>query len=277
MKNILVPTDFSKTAEHALEFAAELAKKENAKLILLHVYDINFTNGYVSSDILTEDLTELEAKSQMGLNALNAIIEKIGDIEHESVIVQGDAIDGILKIIHENDIDLVVMGTRGASGLKGAIFGSNTAQVIEKATCPVIAIPEGVLYKTIKKITYATCYLKSDIEGIKKVVEIAEPYNAQINVLHITNENESPKVATADMKAFMEKVNDKIGYSNISFQLLEGASVEKTLEKYVNDNSTCMLVMSTHYRDFFDKIFGKSITQQVAYHIQIPLMTLHHR
>jgi nucleotide-binding universal stress UspA family protein len=149
--------------------------------------------------------------------------------------------------------------------------------VIEKATCPVIAVPEGVLYQKIKKITYATSYFSSDINGIKKVVEIAEPFKAQLNVLHITIDGEgSPGSDKKAMESFKDLVTKNVAYNNISFQIISGQSVENTLEKYVDKESTDMLVMSTHYRDFFDKIFGRSVTKQLAYHIKIPLMTLHH-
>lgn len=277
MRNILVPTDFSKTAEDALIFASGLAKNEDAKLILLHIYDINYTSGYVSVNILTEELAELEEQSQEKLRSLNIIIANSGQIEHESISVKGDAIDGILKTIYEKDIDLIVMGTKGASGFTGAIFGSNTAEIIEKATCPVIAVPEGGSYTGIKKITYATSYLKSDIEGLKKVVEIASPLNAQINILHISGYEESPQADMAAMEKFKETVKSNIDFNNITFQTINGPDVEKALEDYINTNSTDMLVMSTHYRNFFDKIFDKSITKHVAHHTTIPLMTLHHK
>lgn len=276
MKNILVPTDFSKNAEYALLYAVELAKKENAKLILLHVYDINYASGYVPVNLINEELVELQTKSQSALKALSDKITNTGAVKPELISIKGDAVDEILNIISEKNIDIVIMGTKGATGFSGAVFGSNTAKVIEKAKCPVIAVPDGVALLGIKKITYATSYFKSDIDGLNKVVEIAAPFNAQINILHISGYEESPEADITAMKKFKENVSGNIAYNNISFQIINGQNVEKVLEDYINADSTEMLVMSTHYRDFFDKIFGKSITKQVAHHTKIPLMTLHH-
>ena len=74
----------------------------------------------------------------------------------------------------------------------------------------------------------------------------------------------------------MDEVNHKVDYNNMSFQLLEGTSIEEALENYINNDSSSMLVMSTHHRGFFSRLFGKSITKQMAYHTTIPLMAFHH-
>ena len=276
MKNILVPTDFSKNAENAFLYAIEIAKKENAKLILLHTYDINYTNAYVPLNLILEEFETLKKDSKRGLDELCYKIVQIGNINYEAISRKGETVETIINVIKEKDIDMVIMGTKGASGLAGAIFGTNTAKVIEKVKCPVIAVPSGVVPEPIKKITYATSYESNDIDGLKKAVELAEVFNAQVNVLHISDYTDSPEMEKMEMKKFMNDVNKKIHYNNMSFQLLNGSSVELVLDKYISDNSTSMLVMSTHHRDFFDRIFGRSLTRQMAYHTKVPLMALHY-
>lgn len=276
MKTILVPTDFSANADNALNFAIELAKNENAKLVLLNVFETNYESGAVSYNMIAEERANLEAKSQKKLQTLGYKVELVGKIKYECVSVEGFTVDVILGITDEKEIDLIIMGTKGATGFSGVIFGSITAKIIEKAKCPVIAIPEGAVYNGIKKITYATDYHHSDIPGLKKVVEIAEPFKAQVNVLHISINPFPSKNEKDIMKTFMEEVNGMITYNNLSFQLLSGKNIESALEEYLADNSTSLIVMSTHHRDIFDKIFGKSITKHMAYHTGIPLMALHY-
>ena len=141
MKTILIPTDFSKNATHALNYAIDLAQHENAKIILLHSYHIDYTNGYVSANLIEKEVKDAEQNSATHLKSLYTKVIHAGNIQCECVSRQDLAVDAILTTIKEKNVDLVVMGTKGASGVTGAIFGSNTARVIEKATCPVIAVP----------------------------------------------------------------------------------------------------------------------------------------
>ncbi|MEI8137727.1 MAG: universal stress protein [Bacteroidota bacterium] len=276
MKNILVPTDFSKNADNALYYAIELAKKENAKLILLHAYNIKYESGAVPYSLIAEETAGLKKESNKQLKESCLKITHAGKIKYESLSIEGFTVDVILNISKEKEIDMVVMGTKGATGFSNVIFGSNTAKIIEKAKCPIIAVPEDASFQSIKKITYATSYNHSDFRALKKIVEIAEPFNAQINVLHISDNIESPEIEKGLMKAFMEEVNHKIQYNNISFQIMRGENIEDALEEYIEEGSTNMLVMSTHHRNFFDKIFGKSVTKHMAYHTKIPLMAFHY-
>jgi nucleotide-binding universal stress UspA family protein len=274
MKTILIPIDFSSNSENALNYAIDFAKKENAKLVLLNVFDISYASGAVPYTILAEERSNLKKESDEKLKVASLKIEFAGCTHHEAISIEGFTVDVILDVIKKKQVDLVIMGTKGATGFSGVIFGSNTAKIIEDSTCPVIAIPQDAKFEPIKKITFATNYNHNDIDGLKSLVVLAEPFNAQINVLHVTDDTDSSEVKL--MKAFTDDVKNKISYNNIIFQSLPGNDVDSALQKHIDDNGTNLLVMSTHHRNLFDKIFGKSITKQMAYHINIPLMALHY-
>ncbi len=276
MKTILVPTDFSLNADNALYYAIDLAKRSHSKILLLHAYQVNYPNPYVPLDYLVEEKDNALKDSDNQLKSTALKISHAGDVDFECLSIEDGPVDAILKVAKEKEIDLVVMGTKGNSNLANTVFGSNSAKVLEKSTCPVMAIPQESSFKEIKKYTYATSYNYSDIYAIKKVVEMARLFNAQVNVLHIIDNSKSLDEEKALMKKFMDEVNRKIQYNNMSFQLLEGNNIEDALEEYIVSDSTSILVMSTHHRDFFDKLFGKSITKHMAYHTSIPLMAFHY-
>jgi nucleotide-binding universal stress UspA family protein len=276
MKTILVPTDFSENASYALDYAIDLAKHENAKLILLHAYHIDYANSYVPVNLIEKEIQDTAKKSDERLQSLFTKVAHAGNIKCEYISRQDLAVDAILTTIEEKDVDLVVMGTKGASGLAGTIFGSNTARVIEKASCPVIAIPECASAKTIKKITYATDYHASDIEALKEILELAKPFKAQLNILHITEETELTDDEKQKMKDFKDEVQKSITYNNLSFQIMHGESVEQKLEEYLEEGYTELLVLSTHHRNILDKLFNKSVTKKLAFHSKVPIMAFHH-
>ena len=169
------------------------------------------------------------------------------------------------------------MGSKGASGLAGVIFGGVATRVIEKASCPVMAIPECTsLNKPIKKITYATDYQKNDTRNIEKIIELAKPMRAQVNIIHISGADISADEEYTLMTQFMKKVNDVSSYNNLSFQMLHGQNVEEQLEKYIANESTDILILSSHHRSFFDRLFEKSITKDLALKATIPLVAFHY-
>lgn len=278
MKTILVPTDFSSNAENALHFALILAKNQNAKLILMHVYQFPIAVAAVSFNVLEEEKQNIKLDSSKKLRAACIKIDHAGGIPYEYLSEEGDTVDTILRAIEEKEIDLIVMGTKGASGLAGIVFGSTTSHVLEKATCPVMAIPEASKFNTtIKKITYATDYRQSDLGAIQKLIEIATVFKAQINILHVSGDEITAEEEIKLMDAFRKKVNTSVFYNNLSFQLLHGQNVEEELEKYIADGSTDILVMATHSRSFIDRLFERSITKELVEDISVPLIAFHYK
>jgi nucleotide-binding universal stress UspA family protein len=275
MKTILVPTDFSKNAKNALIYAIEIAKKMKAKIIVLHVpYDTFIITDAV---FISKQILAMDRKAKKGLADLSALVENTGNIKCEMLNIQGFTIEVILETIKKKKVDMIVMGTKGASGIKEVIMGSNTAKVIEKATCPVIAVPSKAVFEGFKKITYATNYILSDFLALKQLVAIASVFKSQINVLHVADLEHHPETEEELMQEFMKMAKKKINYPKITYQLIYNIEIELQLEKYLKEKTTSLLVMSTHYRNIIDKVFGKSITKKLALHSKVPLMVFHYK
>ena len=277
MKTILVPTDFSKNAENAIDFAIAFAKKEDAKLILLHAYHYTYPISDFPVEIIAEEISAVQKNSEENLKKLCLDIMQNKKVRCERICKEGLATDVILEVSNKIHPDFIVMGTKGASGMKEVFFGSNTAIVIEKSQYPVIAVPDGTLFHGIKKITYATNYYESDMDAIKKLSEIAEPFKAVINVLHIADGEFIPEGENELLKQFVSRVSKKVDYNNFSFQVIIGEDIEKELGNYLKNDSTDLFSMSTLHRTLWKKLFGKSITKRVAYHTHIPLLAFHHK
>lgn len=277
MKTILVPTDFSSNAETALHFAILLAKKLKAKILLAHAYQLSTASAAAPHNLLADEIVESKLKAERSMKALCVHIDHAEGVPYEYFLEVGNNLDVLLQIIKEKGVGLVVMGTRGNNKLSSAIFGSTTSSLMAKANCPILALPEGLRFdKGIRKITYASDYRMNDIVAIQKIVEIAEVFHAQINVLHISGDEIDAEKEVSMMSDFMKKVTNVVDYNNISFQLLHGNDVEEKLEQYMAEDSTDMMVMATHNRGIMDRLFGNSITKEVVMETTIPLLAFHY-
>ncbi len=277
IKKILVPTDFSPNAHNALMYAVSIAKKERAKIILLHVFSINYISSEVPIEYFAEELAVTGNEAAKQLNTLSKEVKKTGKINCETINRQGIAVDTIVDTIKKKQIDLVVMGTKGASGIKEILMGSNTSKVISKASCPVIAVPEKAVFQGIKKIVYATDYHLSDVVNLKQLAGMAKVFRAKLNVVHIANDQYTKREEEKHMDKFAKKVEQKIHYSNISHKLLHGFDIEKKLQQYLKRESANLLATSTRYRSLIEKLFGSSITKKIAYHTKVPLIAFHYK
>jgi len=277
MKNILVPTDFSPNAENALYFAMLLAQKVNGKITLFHAYQAAAPAGAVPFSVLQDETETLKQSALKNLKALGEKIKYAGNIPFDYIAKEGPATDTILRAIKEENQDMVVMGTKGATGLANVIFGSTASHVIEKASCPVMSIPEGFSFtKPLKKITYATDYHSSDLSAIKHVIEIARAFSAELNILHISGEDTLNEEELNESKQFIKKIGKNSGHTSLSFETIHALNIEEGLESYIASGATDMLVMATHKRTLLERIFGDSATRKMALNASIPLIAFHY-
>lgn len=277
MKTILVPTDFSSSAENALFFASLLAKKQHAKLIMLHAFQLPVPIAEISYNILHEEKENKKKEINAKLLLERDKIKNAEAINVEFLSIEGFAKDVILDFSNNKTIDYIIMGTNGAGKHTSGMFGSTASHIIEKANCPVIAIPETASFKNeIKKITFATDFHSNDIDAIDKIIDIASTLHAHIKILHISDTETSSEEEKVMMYNFTKKVNAKTSYQNMTFQILASKDVETQLEEYIKSHDADMIVMSTHFRGFMDRLFKKSITKEIVLKTTIPLVAFHY-
>ena len=262
MKTILFPTDFSDNSLNALDYAIGLAKEENAKIVLINAWEIIYpaSDFPLPGEYITEQISINEMEALKQLKALSLKVQENNKVECEYISRQGLVVDVVIELIKKHHTDLVIMGTNGASGFREFFIGSNTAKVIKRATCPVLAVPSGVKYNGLKKITY----------------ELAHLFLSELTLLHISDKDESQSEATQTLKAYTEKIASTYHFENLDCRLIYGNDKERELDEYVRSRHADLFVISSSHHSLFNRLFGDDKIKTLAYHTKIPLMVFHH-
>ena len=188
MKTILVPTDFSKIARNAIDYAVEIAKLTKAKLVLFHVYHVPVVPAEIP---IMLPIDEMEKNTMEGLKK----IEKNLYLKHGNKLVVecncacGFPVDEINLYAKKNKIDLIVMGMEGTGYLTEKLIGNITTSLIKKAKCPVLAIDKHVKFKSVKKIALACDYTETKNKSIlDPLKELAQLFKSHVYVLNVVRE-----------------------------------------------------------------------------------------
>lgn len=273
--NILVPTDFSPCADHALTFASLLAKKNNQGVVLVHVYSpIDMANtamiDFVEREMETakKDLTEK-------LNVLSTRVSEDHSIVCGSSLRIGSLTENILREASEADCSMIVMGTEGATGLTKLLFGSRTNSVIENSDYPVLAVPVQSHLVLPKKIVFATNFFDSDLDTLKQLLELVRAWQPEIYLLHVSHEN--MRSERDYIETFSKTVMNETRYKHVYYYVLPHDNDERGIELFIKSVNADMLVLSTRKRSFIERLFNASLTKRIAYHLQVPLLAFHTR
>lgn len=267
---ILIPTDFSELSNVAIKYAVDFSKDVEVKLILLHVID---TSAPAKARLSSNKLKEaIKSSSESEMKKLIGSIKKDSshNIDISYQITSGSSIGKYVESVAlKNDIDMICIGTKGASGLKKILFGSNAAAIIENSSIPVLTIPEFARYKGVGNMVYS-----SDLDNLEKELELVVPFsklmNSNLHILHIDKNNERFEGDIKDKEASLRK---EFSYQNINFNELKSNSVIEGINKFVADVDGDMVVMFTHHTNFIEKVFQQSVTQNTAFQTRIPLFT----
>lgn len=276
MKRILVPTDFSPTAEKAFRFALDIAIKAKGTIILYHTY-IPVESTFIGTEKTRKQYnTQSEANIVKRLQRLKKkVMEDTTEVSVSTIVGRSPLIDNILGFAEHNHVDLIVMGTQGASGLKKTIIGSVAARVIEKSDLPVLLVPAKYELEEPGQIVFATNYQKTDKQALTLVNALAKLYNARITVLHFLSvyETESEKEKERnDFDTYAFSLQRMFNESKIKFHLLETSSVIETMEMLDKKFPYDLLAMVRRKKTFLEKFFIKSFTRNMAYITTKPLL-----
>lgn len=269
MKIILVPTDFSSHANNALKYANAFAQATDNKIVLLHTYIPMLGNYNRIPGIVAEENARVKKESQ---KILEDLCNKYVEVSCHNLVAIGDPIDTILDVSLKAKVDLIIMGTHGASGLRKILFGSNTSAVIAKSTVPILAIPQRYRFRKIDTIVYASD-LKNTFNELKHIIPIAKQLDATIEILNLNYGYND----TDDEKQIIEKKIKSLSYKKIRF-IEQKATLEQTmaeqLKKYLAKHKPQILVMFPEEKSWFDKIFISSKTEDMANQLKLPLLSI---
>jgi nucleotide-binding universal stress UspA family protein len=274
MKTILVPTDFSTCAENAAVFAVELNKKFGGKVVLFHSYTVPIYATEVPMPVPSEYEMKKDA-----VKALNQLRSKLSinypDTDFHCKTDNGFAENKIVQMEKEVKANYVVMGTRGAGGLRELLVGSNTAAVISSSVCPVIAVPENAKCKGLDKIVFAANYAEGDFRNAFEVVSLAREFNAEVILLHIEEDATYKAFDFSQLESFRIRIQRESNYPKISARLLEDKDILDGLNRYIEEVNAGLLAVTMRHRSFMQRLFSRSLTKRLAYHTHIPLMAFH--
>lgn len=269
MNKILVPTDFSEPSKVAVFYAANLAKSLDATITLLAVVNLNTaTHNVINKQHLLDAMIEgAQDDAAQLISEINANVSEGISIDFKWIT--GFPIhEQIEQFVQDHDMDMIVMGTKGATGLKKVLIGSNAAAVIDNSSVPVIAVPDSAAYENIKKIVYATDL--NNVEEIKTIAMFASLFDAAIKVLHV---RPTDSVHKLDENEIITDLKKQAKYDQIDFSITHGDHIAEAVEKFTTEQHADLLVMFTHKLDFYEKLFGRGVTRELAFHGQVPLLT----
>jgi nucleotide-binding universal stress UspA family protein len=273
MKRILVPCDFSPTAEQAYAFALDLAKRTDGEIFVLRVIDIPFMYESYSPTMPAflnlEVWDKLVADSTENFRKMKSSHGQQADVTFR--VIEGPTTLTILDFIEKEKIDLVVMGTKGASGLDEVIIGSNTEKIVQLAKVPVLAISKAVNFDSIRKIVVPTT-LELDQPGfVNKVKELQKLFRATLHLLAINTPYNAKrsKYVYRDLEDYAKHYQ----LSDCTLHIREDFDEQAGILGFMDDIHGDMIAMATHGRRGLAHLFVGSITEHVVNHTHFPIWT----
>lgn len=275
MKKILFPTDFSNVSKNAFIYALKLADAIEAEIITLHVYELD-SPAYLDVSIYLREIYEYEELSDFEnykdeVPILRSIAEanNLSHIKISNVLIQGHLVKEVVALSKKENIDFIVMGTRGVTHLREIFLGNVTTKIMNECNATVLAVPERCKYVPIEKILFTTKFNMDDIEPLKKVLALANVFRSHIDCLNV----KPPHTVYKD--DFVVDFKNIFKDQDISFHSELSNDIEGVILNFIEKNNINMIAIHERHRGFFEKLFEVSISKKLTYHINIPILSVH--
>ncbi|TYQ00241.1 nucleotide-binding universal stress UspA family protein [Tenacibaculum adriaticum] len=274
---VLLPTDFSNNAFNAIVYAVELLKEKECIFYLLNTYtpivynyDYRMSAGGglgklrdVIKDHSVNKLKELKSKLEDKYVFTNHSFEIISSFNTFS--------EEIKERVEELAIDVIIMGTKGASGVKEVLFGSNTVHIIKNSKCPVIAVPDEYSFEKPKNILFPTDFNIDYSEDQLLVYKtIANLYNAKLHILHASRDRD----LNSKEKINKEKLQTILGDLKHQTHIVRDQEIPLAINEFQNNHHIELLMMVNNKHSFFENLFFKPVINQIGFHLSTPFLVI---
>ena len=276
MRKILIPTDFSENALNAIKYATELFKHGPTEIYLLHAFaEEVYDDKARLADAVFDDLKERSTESsKISLEKLKQeVIDFSPNPKHNIHLLSefGQLVDAVNDWVEKENIDVVVMGTKGKTADKNLTFGSNTLQVIKYVKCPVLAIPSNYTDVHPKNILFSTdLQLPYKSRELKLLANISKFFAAQIHFLYVSK-FPALSLRQQDNKAFLETFFEE---NRTVFHQESGKEITRAINTFIIENPIDMLVMINTRHSYLENILYQSTIEKIGLHIDIPFLVL---
>lgn len=277
MKVILIPTDFSEQASNALDVAYAIAKKNNASIKLLHIIEAPgvgsfntmgevYTGDPMNNIYIMEMMKIMKGKMEMLVND-----PKYSGVEMNYNVTVGNAFSGISNEINEFDIDMVVMGSKGSSGLEETLIGSNTEKVVRRAKCPVLTVKDTVDVDEVKNIVFASDFKAKGDNVIAALKEFAAAFDANIHLVKVNTPNSFS--SDREMRRRMNEFAREQGLENFTINIYNHEDEEDGIIYFADDINADIIALGTHGRTGLMHLLSGSIAEDIVNHAHRPVWT----
>lgn len=275
MKNILLPTDFSENSLNAIRYAINLYKEEECKFYVLHVYLPVIYDPQLlileQADYMLEEVYKKNAEKK--LDKVIKKVEKLAGENHsfEKLTSFNMLIPAMEEIVTEKGIYMVVMGTKGATGAREILWGSNTVHALKSLRCPLILVPQNYSFKEPKHILLPTDFHFNYPLGILKIVkDICSNYQSKIHILHVLMNNNVDYEISNSKKLLAQELKN----SKHEFYTIEGRSLVKAILEFEDVFDIDLLVMVNNKHSFFRNLLFSSPVSKIGFRTENPFLVL---
>lgn len=263
MKNILVPVDFSKPSTEAFKAAVDIASKAGAGIVLLHAIYIpvvaapGFEGVSYSPELI--DLWQEDAQK-----SIQSLVNEVptGGPQVKGTVRIGPALQVILDVTRDEDIDLVVMGKTGRTGLPHGLIGSTTEKVVRLSPVPVLSVSDSRALSRVNNMVVPSTLALDQNHFMEKVKELQEFYRATLHLLHVNTPHHFQR--DSDAMAAMQDVIKNYRLTKCKTHFVNNYSEEAGIIEFATEHKMDLIVMGTHGRSGLAQLFNHSISEEVS-------------
>ena len=280
MKNILFPTDFSAPAQNAFQYALQVAHALDASITTLHVYSKPDVSAIHLPPSLQREYDRIDVEEfenyRSEVPSLSDVARQIGredvDVKYamQPMIKKFKVHEAIVKYAHENNYDLIIMGTHAHNEVEDALFGSTAENVLEDANIPVMLVPDSAVFDgKLDKIALAYNFELEAEQFIEDLLHFTDPFHGVLEITHVDSSH------TEDLVHKMSHIKQRFATNErVQFRVLEGDDLTESFAKYSRDEHIDLIAMLDRKRTFFENLFHFNKAAEVVEKGDIPVLAL---
>ena len=272
INSILIPTDFSELSESAIKVGIAIAKRQNAKVTLLHIVDV--LPVLLPTQVLLSDPQEVLSRMEEKLEEISERIRKESGVKAVVKALEGTPADRICKFAYEENISLIVMGTHGVSGLREFFIGSEAFKVVKNATCPVLTIPGNWQKTDFEKVIFPIRLSPDIYKTYFYARPIIEKNNSELFILGLYEREKD--IDNNEISISMNKLKVQVDNDNVLFKsgITQSNDLPVKILSIAKDYKADLIILTANLDHNFKAFFVGPFVQQVVNHSRLPVLCI---